>query len=219
MKPLATGRAKSLAWAVSPRLLTTGKVQVYVVWNFLCTCEGNDHMMQLSQREHPCVGLFCLSSRPFPRPSTLLCAPRDWPLLSYPLTSAENWREEGERGQLPPALSPITGLVSPPQVSTSCQMALSTQHSLSLVLVTILSCCLGAVTPAVLSPALISVVSLHPAHTFANRPFIQLSLNFPVMSMPFVSYWDLNWPSPLGVPQSLTWFHLQFTLLRDVAPG
>lgn len=96
----------------------------------------------------------------------------------------------GERSALT-CLVPVPGLFPLPQVPTSCQVVL-TQHSLSLVLVSILSFCSGAVTPAVLSPALISVVSLHPAHTFANRPFIQLSLNFPVMSMPFVSYRDLN---------------------------
>lgn len=121
MKPLATGRAKTLTWVVSPRLLTTAKVQVYMVWYLLCTCEGNDHIMQLSQCEHPCVGLFCLSPRPSPHPSTLLCAPEIDPWLSYPVSSAGNWREEGERGQPPPALSPITGLVSPPQVQPPVQ--------------------------------------------------------------------------------------------------
>lgn len=145
--------------------------------------------------------------------------PEIHPWLSYPLTSAGDWREEGERGQLPPALSLISGLAPLPQVPTACQVAIFTQHSLALVLVTILFFGLGVVTPAVQSPALISVVSLHPAHTFANRFFIQLSLNFPVMHMPFVSYWDLNWPSPYGRSQSLTWFHLQFTLLCHMAPG
>lgn len=128
MKPLGIGRAKTLG---NPTQAFNHQVQVYIVWNFLCTCERNDHMMHFSPREHPCVWIFCLSSRPSPRPSTLLCAPRDRPLAFLPFDLSRELEREGEQGQLPLALSLITGLVSPPQVPTSCQMTLSTQHSVS----------------------------------------------------------------------------------------
>lgn len=118
-------------------LLTTAKVQVLRRLEFSLYLwrkwpyEAGFHNVSIHMLDS-----LCLSSRPSLHFFTLLWVSRNLPWLSYPLAPREalagDWREEGDSDQLPSALSPLTGSVPLLQVSSSCQMALSTQHSLSL---------------------------------------------------------------------------------------